>query len=59
MLTHKARAMLTKRFKPTLTAMIDVDIEAVTTATPDERSNSPPIINIATLTAITPMVALW
>ena len=51
--------MLMNRFMPTCTAKIDVNIEAVTTATPDDRSNSPPIISSATLTAITPMVALW
>ena len=58
-LMSNASAMLTNRFMPTCTARIDVLIEAVTTATPDDRSNSPPIINRATLTAITPMVALW
>ena len=44
--------------EPTWTARTDVTIAAVTTATPDDRSNSPPIINSATQTAITPMVAL-
>src|SRR4029078_6765283 len=59
MLTPSASAMATKTLSPTVTASVEVTIAAVTTATPDDRSNSPPIISSDTATAIRPIVALW
>src|SRR6478735_2361455 len=46
------------KFRCRLYANIDAASELVVTATPDDRSNSPPIINNATAHAIIPIVEL-
>ena len=56
--TSSANPAPTHRFRCRLYASIDAASELVVTATPDDRSNSPPIINNATAHAMIPIVEL-
>ena len=54
-----AKATPTQMLPATWVAKIDAASDDVVTATPAERSNSPPIISSATATAGMPMVEAW